>query len=157
MNIEKIVESITTLVEPIVIEKGYELYHIEFIEEDGENYLRIIIDSENGISLSDCEVVSRPVSSLLDEKDPISVGYYLEVSSPGIERTLFTDRHLQKYINFNIAVQLNSLFNGKKDYTGILKGFNDKEIIIGSGKEDTAIPRNIVSHTNLIDEIQGGN
>jgi ribosome maturation factor RimP len=151
MNAEKIVGKITALVQPIVTEKGYDLYHIEFVEEDGENYLRIIIDSDNGISLTDCEAVSRPISSLLDEKDPISVGYYLEVSSPGIERTLFTDRHLQKYINFDVVVKLNSLFNGKKEFTGILKSFNDKEITINDGNEDTAIPGKIIKQTNLKD------
>ncbi|AYF54807.1 ribosome maturation factor RimP [Clostridium botulinum C] len=137
INIDKINE----LVRPIVEGLNYELYYIEYVREQNENYLRIYIDSSKGINLEDCEKVSRKVSDMLDEKDPIEDGYYLEVSSPGIERVLHTDEHLHKYINNQIVIKLAKLFEGSREHQGKLLNFNDESITIQKDNESISIPR----------------
>jgi ribosome maturation factor RimP len=140
-----LIDKLTELIEPIATSLGYELYHIEYIKEQGEYYLRIYIDKPEGISLEDCEKVSRKTSDLLDETDPISDSYYLEVSSPGIERMLYNNKHLKKYINSNIVVKLSKLFNGSKKYEGKLLSFDDNIITIEYENSNISIPRDIVN------------
>ena len=116
MKNNMLIERLKGLIAPIVNEKGLELYHLEYVKENGENYLRIFIDNTSGISLQDCENVSRAVSDLLDTEDPIEDAYYLEVSSPGIDRALYTEEHLKRYTNSTVIIKLSSLLNGKKIY-----------------------------------------
>lgn len=149
MKKEGIANNIEVLVFPITERLGYELYHVEFVKENGENYLRIYIDSEDGINLDDCEKVSREVSEMLDVEDPISDSYYLEVSSPGIERELHTDAHLEKYIDNSITIRLASSLNGKKKLEGILKSFTDEDITLLDKNKEIVIPRDKVSKVNL--------
>jgi len=149
MKNDMLVNKLNVLIEPIVIEKGYELYHIEFVKEGGENYLRVYIDKEAGITLEDCEKVSRAVSDMLDMEDPISEGYYLEVSSPGIFRTLYNDKHYAKYVNSDILVKLNALLEGKRQLEGKLLNFNEDEITIEVDGTEISVPRNKIKITNL--------
>jgi len=149
VNNELLMEKILKLVKPIVEEQNYELYHLEYVKEFGENYLRIYIDSPNGISLNDCEKVSRPVSDILDAADPIKESYYLEVSSPGINRILYNDAHLKKYINNLVDIKLSKIYNGKKRFEGILKNFNSNEIIISNDGIDIIIPRDKIKLISL--------
>ena len=149
MSSEILMRKFFDLIRPIVIEKGLELYHIEFIKESGENYLRIYIDSPNGITFEDCEKVSRAVSEALDVEDPIPDPYYLEVSSPGIDRTLFTDVHLERYIGSNVVIKLNKLFNGKKIFEGELSNFNSDEITAKIDDENIVIPRDKIKNISL--------
>ncbi|MFD3156561.1 ribosome maturation factor RimP [Haloimpatiens sp. FM7330] len=153
MKNENLIYKLKELIQPIVTDKGYELYYIEFIKEKGENFLRIYIDSSNGIGLDDCEKVSREVSNILDTEDPISCSYYLEVSSPGINRTLYTDEHLNKYIGETVKIKLYKLFNGSKKYIGKLKEFNDLEIKIEDDGEQIVIPREKISNVSLHGEM----
>ena len=134
-------DEINKLIKPIVEELNYELYYIEYLREQNENYLRIYIDSSKGINLEDCEKVSRRVSDILDEKDPISDSYYLEVSSPGIERVLYTEEHLHKYTNNQIIVKLAKLFEGSREHQGKLISFNDDTLTIEKENETINIPR----------------
>jgi len=149
MRNDMLINKLNVLIEPIVIEKGLELYHVEFVKEGGENYLRIYIDNENNISLEDCEKVSRAVSDMLDVEDPISEGYCLEVSSPGIFRTLYNDNHYAKYINSDVVVKLNALLEGKKQLEGKLLSFNEDEITIDVEGTEISVPRNKIKITNL--------
>lgn len=144
-----LMDKLIELIEPVVTSLGYDLYHIEYIKEQGENYLRVYIDKPEGISLEDCEKVSRKTSDLLDEVDPISDSYYLEVSSPGIERVLYNEKHFQKYIDSTIVVKLSKLFNGSKKYEGKLLSFDDDTITIEYENSNISIPRNIISKTIL--------
>lgn len=154
MDREYLINNLMNLFKPIVTELGYEFYYLEFVEEDGENYLRVYIDSKNGIGLNDCEKVSRKISEVLDKEDPISCGYYLEVSSPGIFRTLFTDEHLNKYINSNISLDLNKLYQGKRKLEGKLIKFDLDNIIINYENVDFLIPRNIIDKVILKGELK---
>ncbi|MBV4418081.1 ribosome maturation factor RimP [Clostridium tyrobutyricum] len=143
MDKNNLVDRLRKLINPIVTGLKYELYHLELVKEENENYLRIYIDNENSpISLDDCEKVSREVSAMLDEKDPISFPYYLEVSSPGIERKLYTDAHLKKYIGNMVTVNIEGLLNGKKRYEGELLNFNADDIYIKIEDNELVIPKN---------------
>lgn len=148
-NIDVILNKLRDLIEPIVLEKGLKLYHIEYVNEEGNNYLRIYIDNDKGISLDDCEKVSRPISDLLDAEDPISESYYLEVSSPGINRLLYTDIHLNTYLNYIVTVKLTSLYTGRKAITGKLLDFNENELKICEEEKEITIPRKIIKAVNL--------
>jgi len=143
------IDKITELIKSSVNENGYELYHVEMVKEDGDNYLRVYIDNQEGISLDDCVKVSKQVSSLLDEEDPIPFSYYLEVSSPGIERELYNDKHLEKYMGYDVNIKLNKLLNGKKKYEGILIGFSNDTVRINSEGNDIDVPRTKISSINL--------
>jgi ribosome maturation factor RimP len=146
---EAVIEKLFNLIEPIVKEKNFELYHLEYVKEFGENYLRVYIDSPEGITLDDCETVSRPISDLLDVEDPISEAYYLEVSSPGIDRILYNDNHLSIYNGSEVVVKLAKLFEGKKEYAGILSGFDKDEIIISCENQELKIPREKIKTISL--------
>lgn len=153
MNKSVLLNEIQSFVKPIAENSGYELYYIEYVKENGENYLRIYIDNpERSISLNDCENVSRKVSDILDEKDPIGESYYLEVSSPGLNRRLFTDEHVKKFSGSDVKVILKSAINGTKKITGKLEGLKD-DIIIVNADEKIEIPKNKIKTINLDGEI----
>lgn len=152
MNDKNFMDNLKDLIEPIVNDLDYELYYLEFVGENKGNYLRIYIDSESGIGLEDCEKVSRAVSNMLDEKDPIDSSYYLEVSSPGLERQLYNDKHLEDNIGKGVCVKLNSLFNGARKFEGKIKSFNSENLTLDINAEELEIPREKIKKINLIYE-----
>ncbi|MFM1581556.1 ribosome maturation factor RimP [Helcococcus bovis] len=125
---KNLIEKLKLEFEPSIIDMGYELVDIEFIKENYENYLSFYIYSENGIDIDDCEKVSRYLDVKLDEIDPIDVHYYLEVSSPDLNRPLKTDDDLRRNVGEIIEVHLYKKVNGLKDYIGELKEYNSDEI-----------------------------
>lgn len=140
----KIEEKVEQLVKDPIEKLGYSLYDVEYVKEGPEYYLRIYIDKESGIDLNDCEKVSNEINEILDKADYIKEQYYLEVSSPGIERRLRKDKHLEQNISKNVEIKLfKKDNNGKKEYTGKLKAFNQEEIIIETDKEITIERKNI--------------
>ena len=140
----KIEEKVEQLVKDPIEKLGYSLYDVEYVKEGPEYYLRIYIDKESGIDLNDCEKVSNEINEILDKADYIKEQYYLEVSSPGIERKLRKDKHLEQNISRNVEIKLfKKDNNGKKEYTGKLKAFNQEEIIIETDKEITIERKNI--------------
>ncbi|WMJ82026.1 ribosome maturation factor RimP [Clostridium sp. MB40-C1] len=149
MDKNVLLDKLNELVTPIVEQLGYELYHIEYVKEQGENYLRVYIDKKEGISLEDCEKVSRRLSDMLDEEDPIADGYYLEVSSPGIERILYTDKHLNRYINNIIMIKLSKLFDGNKKYEGNLVSFDNEIVQIEAEGKLISVPRDRIKRIIL--------
>lgn len=127
-NIEERVES---LLKPIIENIGYKLYDVEYAKEAKNYFLRIFIDKDNdSIDLEDCEKVNNAITDILDEADYIKEQYFLEVSSPGVERVIRKDTQLQENIGTNVEINLFKPINGSKQYQGILKEFNNEEIII---------------------------
>ncbi len=124
------------LLEPILKENNFELYDVEFVKEAGTFYLRAFIDKEGGININDCELVSRRLSDLLDEKDFIPDAYILEVSSPGLGRTLKKDKHFEKSIGEEVELKLFKAVNKQKEFTGFLESFNEDVIVISDEKEN---------------------
>ena len=152
MKNDALVTQIYEMVKPISDELNYEIYHIEYVKENGEYYLRIYIEKEGGITLSDCEALSRRVSDLMDEKDPIPEAYFLEVSSPGLNRTLFTETHYKRFVGREVMVKLTKAIDGNKSIKGILKEVNEENIIV---EADTliSIPKEKIKSANIEGEI----
>lgn len=152
MKVDALLETIDQLVRPIAEELNYEIYHIEYVKENGDYYLRIYIDKDGGIALSDCEALSRRVSDVMDEKDPIKDAYFLEVSSPGLNRGLFTDEHFKKQIGKEIMVRFTKSLNGRKNLKGILKEVSDDSVVV-EAEELVTIPKDKIKSANLEGEI----
>ena len=149
-NIEEKVEN---LIKKNIEDIGYELYDVIYLKE-GKNYtLRIVIDNEKGISLEDCEKVNNEITDILDEADYIKDQYFLEISSPGIERLLRKDWQLNKYIGSKVEAKLfKKDENGFKEYVGILKQFDEDYLTIEQDKKDYKIFRKDISQVKTIYE-----
>ncbi len=127
MNTEKKVE---LLLFPVIEENCYELVDIEFVKEGQNWYLRLYIDKDGGVTVDDCEFVSRAVEAVLDEKDPIEQAYILEVSSPGLDRPLKKDSDFVKYAGEIVDVKLYKAVNKQKEFQGELKGLEGAIVTI---------------------------
>ena len=138
----KVEEKVESLIQNKIQELGYVLYDVEYVKEGKDYFLRIYIDNEKGITLDDCENVSNNITELLDNADYIDKQYFLEVSSPGVERVLKKDKHLQNNIGANVQVKLFKQLNGKKQYEGILKDFDENTIEIETTVQNLKIERN---------------
>lgn len=133
MAYSKIETEAIAMAEPIAENIGCYIYDVEYVKEGGLYFLRVFADKDGGIDLDACEEISRALSEVLDEKDPIKQNYYLEVSSPGIERKLKTKEHFERYIGETIDIGLYKAVGGSKQLTGVLKGFKDGVIELEVG------------------------
>ena len=147
-----LIDKVNAIALPIADELNYELYHVEYVKEDGEFYLRIYIDKPEGILITDCEALSRRVSDMLDKEDFISDSYFLEVSSPGLNRGLFKDEHYRRFIGSEVSIRLNKALDNKKLIEGILKEVNEESIIVES-ENNISIPKESIKSGNLNGEI----
>ena len=138
--------------EPIIEDLGYDLVDLEFVKESGEYFLRFYIGKLGGISIDDCQKTSEILSDKLDEIDPIDKSYYLEVSSPGLDRPLKTDKDLKRNIGMKVELSLYKNFEDKKNYIGKLVDYSDKYIVILDGEIEKSIPREIISNIKLVIE-----
>lgn len=147
-NIEEKVEK---LLRPIIEKEGYELYDVEYSKEGKNYFLRIFIDNEKGIDLNDCEKVNDAITDILDEENYIKEQYFLEVSSPGIERILRKDKHLEQNIGKQINVKLfKKDENGKKEYLGILKKFDEQNINMEQEEQEIKIERKNIAQVKTV-------
>lgn len=147
---ENIRDIVFNLAEPIVEENGMELVDVEFVKEGANWYLRVYLDKDTGIELDDCEKISRILSDLLDKEEPIAQAYFLEVSSPGLDRPLKKEKDFQKYFGQKVIVNTYSPFNGKKQHQGKLGLYNQDnlKLTVDDGWE-IDIPWNIISQVKL--------
>lgn len=150
--------SIVTLVEefakPIVEKLGLILWNVEFVKEGSSYYLRIFIDKDGGVTIDDCEAVSRIVDKELDRIDPIEQSYCLEVSSPGIERELKKEWHFKKYIGFKVKIRLIRPDNdGKRDLYGILKSYDGRTVEIDTDAGTAEIKCTEAAYVKLAEEV----
>ena len=140
----KIEDEVQELVKSPIEAIGYELYDVLYIKEGQSKILRIVIDNDKGISLDDCEKVNNEIKDILDEKDLIKEQYYLEISSPGIERLLRKDWQLKKFIGEMVEVKLFKKDENKnKSYKGILKNVTDEVLTIEMDEEINIDRKNI--------------
>ena len=130
MAYSKTEKKVWELAEPIAVQEDCFIYDVEYVKEGGVWFLRVYIDKYGGVSLDECEAVSRALSTVLDEADPIQQNYYLEVSSPGIERKLKTKEHFDRYIGETIDIGLYKAINKSKQLTGKLISFEDDVITV---------------------------
>ena len=147
-------EKVEKLVEPKIQEIGYDLYDVEYAKEGKNYFLRIIIDKPEGIDLNDCEKVNNEITDILDQADYIKEQYFLEVSSPGIERTLKKDKHLEKKIGKEVNIKLFKKDEKEiKEYQGILKNFDTENITIETQtNEEKQIQRKSIAQIKTVYE-----
>ncbi len=147
-NIEEKVEK---LIKSKIEELNYKLYDVEYTKEGKDNYLRIFIDKKEGIDLNDCEKVNNEINSLLDEADYIKDQYFLEVSSPGIERVLRKDEHLEESIGKEINIKLfQKDETNKKEHRGILEKFDKESITIKEQENKIKIERKKIAQIKVV-------
>ena len=137
-----IAEVVRALAEPVAEEIGCWVWDVEFVKEGARRILRITIDSEEGITIDDCEKMHRAIDPILDEADPIEEQYYLEVSSPGVERELRTDEHVLACEGWDVEVRLYAPVDGAKSFRGVLMTPGEAgEIRIDSNGKEMSFPR----------------
>jgi len=129
----KITELVAKLALPVVEEAGCELWDVEYVREAGTWYLRVYIDKPEGVDILDCEKVSRTLSDLLDEADPIEGSYTLEVSSAGAERPLKRPGDFERFMGSPVAVKLYQAREGRKEFAGVLAGYDNGDIAVTVG------------------------
>ena len=152
-NAKSISETVKELAEPIAEELGCWVWDVEYVKEGAEWYLRITIDSPNGIDLEACEKVHRAIEVIIDEADPIEDFYYLEVSSPGIERTLKKKEHFAVCVGECVEIRLFAPDkNGKKAYKGVLTAADDAGITVEADGETLTLEYSAVAKANTFFE-----
>lgn len=140
------------LLGPVVVGMGYELVGIEFHPNSVNALLRIYIDHGNGITLDDCQRVSGQVSGVLDVADPIPSRYTLEVSSPGLDRPLFTVEHFQRFEGREAKIQLSVPLNGRRKYRGVLDGLREGAVTLICEEGEVTIPLDRIDRARLVPE-----
>lgn len=146
---EKVTDLTARLAAPIVEEQGCSLWDVEYVKEAGTWYLRVLIDKEGGVDILDCEAVSRKVSDLLDELDPIEASYIFEVSSAGAERPLKRPSDFQQFMGSPVLLKTYKPVNGRKEFAGRLAGYDNGAVELDMGtaqplrfeKQDIALVR----------------
>ncbi len=141
------------LLEPAINALGFRLWGIEYIPQGRHSLLRVYLDKEGGVDIEDCALASRQISSILDVEDPISGEYTLEVSSPGLDRTLFSLDQFNEYLGWHVTLRLTENFDGRRKFTGQLKAIVDDEVVIIIGDEEYTIPYELVEKASLVSQV----
>ena len=142
-------QNLLDLFEPEITAMGFELLGIELIKNGHISLLRVYIDKFEGVNIDDCVLVSQQLTGLIDVKDPIKGQYNLEVSSPGIDRPLFTDEQLKKHIGHIVMIKLREKYRGKRKITGVLEAVDNLEIIIKCNENNEKIPSELIDKAKL--------
>ncbi|UCJ19252.1 ribosome maturation factor RimP [Pseudomonas sp. MM211] len=143
-------EQLQALVAPVVEALGYECWGIEFLSQGRHSLLRIYIDSADGILIDDCEKVSRQISGVLDVEDPIAAEYTLEVSSPGMDRPLFTLVQFGSHVGEQVKIKLRSPFEGRRNFQGLLRGVEEEDVVVQVDDHEFLLPIDLIDKANII-------
>lgn len=143
-------EQLQALLAPVIEALGYRCWGIEYISQGKHSLLRVYIDHENGILIDDCEKVSRQVSGVLDVEDPISGEYTLEVSSPGMDRPLFTLEQFAAHAGDQVKIRLRSPYEGRRNFQGILRGVEEQDVIVLVDDHEYLLPVDSIDKANII-------
>ena len=145
----KVTELVTQFAKPIVEEEGCRLWDVEYVREGAERFLRIYIDKDGGVDVSDCEKIHRRVDPILDEKDPIQESYHFEVCSAGLERTLKRPEDFLQFMDSPVLVKLYRPRNGLKEIPAYLRGYEDGRLTVEAGKETITFEKSEVALVRL--------
>lgn len=137
----KITDKVTALALPVVEAEGCTLWDVEYVREAGSMYLRVFIDKEGGVSINDCENISRALDPILDEADPIPDSYVFEVGSAGADRELKRPRDFEQYMGHEVEVRLYKPLNGSKVFVGTLTGYAEGDVTITAGGEELSFAK----------------
>lgn len=149
-------ERVRELIEDTVVSLGYSIWDVDYSKIGTERHLEITIDSENGIDINDCERVHRAIEVIIDEADPIEEMYYLDVSSPGLERVIRTAYHYEKCVGQTVELKLFSALDGRKSIVGELISFDAEEdiaVIRDKNGNEYTVARKLISKANLYFEL----
>ena len=146
-------DQLNELIQPVVEAMGCKLWGIERLSMGRYSTVKIYIDSKVGVGIEDCAKVSRQVSSLLDVEDPVNGEYTLEVSSPGLNRRLFNLDHYAAFIGSAVRIRLKRPYEGRRKYSGQLRGVEGDEIILGHEDEEILIPFEEIERANVVPSI----
>ncbi|PSF08181.1 ribosome maturation factor RimP [Marinobacter fuscus] len=139
------------ILRPVVEGLGYEFWGIEYRSQGQHSMLRVFIDdAENGIGIDDCEKVSRQISGVMDVEDPIQVEYTLEVSSPGMDRPLFTLAQYQSFVGHQVQIRLRMAFEGRRKFQGLIKGVEGDEVVIVVDDHEYLLPFDSIEKANIM-------
>jgi ribosome maturation factor RimP len=147
---KSVAEAVKDLATPIAETLGYFIWDVEYVKEGARRILRITIDNEEGITVDDCEKMHRAIDPVLDEADPIEEAYYLEVSSPGIERDLKNEMHLYACEGWQVEVKLYAPQNGSKLFRGVLCECPEGKIVIKNGDEEIVFESSAVAKISTV-------
>ena len=131
----KVTDIVTKIAQPVVEAHGCQLWDVEYVREGDQRFLRLYLDKEGGVDITDCENISRAVDPLLDEADPIAESYHFEVCSAGLERALKRPSDFERFMGSAITVKLYRPRNGLKEIPCVLTGYEDGKITVEAGKE----------------------
>ena len=145
----KVTEIVESFAKPIVEEHGCSLWDVEYVREGSERFLRLYLDKEGGVDITDCEAISRAVDPILDEKDPIQESYHFEVCSAGLERALKRPSDFAQFMDSAVLVKLYRPRNGLKEIPGILRGYEDGRVTVEAGKETITFEKSEVALVRL--------
>ena len=145
----KVTDVVAQLAAPVVEQAGCSLWDVEYVKEAGEWFLRVYIDKEGGVSIDDCEAVSRPLSDLLDEADPIEGSYTFEVSSAGAERQLKRPSDFEKFLGSPVLLKTYQNRDGRKEFPGVLKEYDGGAVVLEMGKQELRFEKNEVAMVRL--------
>ena len=143
-------ETVREAILPTVTELGYRLWDVTYSKIGADYHLEITIDNDEGININDCEKVHRAIDPIIDECDPIEGFYYLEVSSPGIERELRTDEHIAASVGFTVEAKLFVAKDGRKSIVGELRGLDGDAVVIAEGESEIRIAKSEISKLSTV-------
>ena len=143
-------DQLQALLAPVIEALGYVCWGVEYISQGRHSLLRVYIDHPNGILVEDCEKVSRQVSGVLDVEDPITNEYTLEVSSPGMDRPLFTLEQFAAHAGEQIKVKLRSPFDGRRNFQGLLRGVEDQDVVVQVDEHEYLLPIEMIDKANVV-------
>jgi len=138
------------IIEPVVTAMGFELWGLDYLAQGKHSKLMIYIDSPNGISVDDCAGVSRQVSGVMDVEDPISGNYSLEVSSPGLDRPLYTLDHFSRFSGHVVQLKLRTAFDGRRKFQGRLAGIDGDEVLLHIDSEEYCFPIESIDQARVV-------
>ncbi len=145
----KVTDIVTEFAQPIVEQNGCSLWDVEYVREGSERYLRVFIDKEGGVDITDCEAVHRALDPILDEHDPIAESYHFEVCSAGLERALKRERDFQQFMGSPVVVKLYRPRNGLKEIPCVLTGYENGAVTVLAGKETITFTKSEVALVRL--------
>ena len=141
------------LLEPVVTALGYEMLGIEYFKQKDGSLLRLYIDSDAGITLDDCTRVNHQVIGVLDVNDPIKERYHLEISSPGLDRPLFTLKQFQRFLGQQVKIKLREKIDERRKFTGVIKAIEETAVLVSEEGIDYLIPADVIDSAHLVPEI----
>ena len=145
----KITEQVWQFAEPVVLEHGCTLWDVEYVREGGDWFLRLYIDKDGGVNITDCEAISRAVDPILDEEDPIPDSYTFEVCSAGLERALKRPQDFEKFLGSPVLVKLYRPKDGAKEFPGKLEQYDNGAITISMGQQTYTFTQSEVALVRL--------